>query len=187
MLTRSLLPCLCVLLRPRQFTASIDASASFAVISCDLLVVACGMMSSAFLATLMDGAEGNAAAASGALQELGRFTVTADDAAATAAAPSSKQAKAAAARPYALILAQQPGSSTLYAFNYLRVGAPQYFSLTAALFERVKAKQSVPRISNESNANQSSWSEEPHCEARSDKLFFRCVLARCVEFCCWTR
>ena len=131
----------------RQFTASVDASASSAVISCDLLVVGCGMMSSAFLATMMDGTEGNAAAAGGALQELGRFTVTADDAAAAAAAPSSKQAKAAAARPYALILAQQPGSSTLYAFNYLRVGAPQYFSLTAALFERVRAKQSVPRMS----------------------------------------
>ena len=130
----------------RQFTASVDASASSAVISCDLLVVGCGMMSSAFLATMMDGTEGNAAAAGGALQELGRFTVT-DDAAA-AAASSSKQAKAAAARPYALILAQQPGSSTLYAFNYLRVGAPQYFSLTAALFERVAAKQSVPRMSD---------------------------------------
>lgn len=133
----------------RQFIASGDASASSAVVSCDLLVVACGMMSSAFLSTMMDGTEGNAAAAGGALQELGRFTLTADDAAttaaATAAAPSSKSAKAAAARPHALILAHQPGSSTLYAFNYLRMSAPQYYSVTAALFERVAPKQSVAR------------------------------------------
>lgn len=113
------------------------AAAVAAPLSCDLLVVACGMLSSAFLSTMIDGLDG----AASPLQEIGRFTVAVEDTGAPAVA-STKQSRAEAARPYALILASLPGASTtIYAFNYLRATAPQYFDLTAALFAQVSPKQ----------------------------------------------
>ena len=115
------------------------ASVAASPLPCDLLVVACGMLSSAFLSTMIDGLDGSPSL----LQEIGRFTVAAEDTGAPTL-PSTKQSRAEAARPYALILASLPGSdsrTTLYAFNYSRATAPQYFELTAALFGVVRPER----------------------------------------------
>jgi hypothetical protein len=111
-----------------------SGAASTAPLQCDLLVIACGMMSSAFLAAVLDRSNGatDAASASPAaaataagipssLRELGRFTLSSPSSSSSVGVPSSQQsdlavgssaakaARTAAARPYALVLAAPVG------------------------------------------------------------------------------
>jgi hypothetical protein len=111
-----------------------SGAASNAPLQCDLLVIACGMMSSAFLAAVLDRSNGAtdassaspAAAATTAgipssLRELGRFTLSSPPSPSSVGVPSSQQsdlavgssatkaARTAAARPYALVLAAPVG------------------------------------------------------------------------------
>ncbi|MDO9334255.1 MAG: hypothetical protein Q7T57_07025, partial [Dehalococcoidales bacterium] len=84
------------------------------------------MMASSFLDTLTDSAK---------LEEIGRFTFTPSLAeAATTSGSENKKTAATVPADQALIIARSAAApNTIFAFNYLRITAPQYFALTAAL------------------------------------------------------
>lgn len=120
----------------RQYVPS--ASASSAAASCDLLVLACGMMSSCYLSSLLS--------SQSTMQQMGRFEYEQSPQSQAQTQPTTKARIAPSVQqqpPTLLLMRDASDASTVFALNYLRPTAEQYFELTQQLLERLQPKASA--------------------------------------------